>query len=391
MMSIKDIDTTYIAGTYARYDVVLTHGKNALVYDETGKEYIDCTAGIGVNSLGFANKEWVDAVCKQASELAHVSNLYYTTPGATLAKTLCEKSGMKRLFFANSGAEANEGAIKVARKYSYDKYQNDRFEIITLVNSFHGRTVTTLSATGQDHFHQYFDPFTPGFVHAIANDIMDMKAKVNEKTCAIMIELIQGEGGVLPLEKKYVKEVAKLCKERDILLIVDEVQTGIGRTGTLYAYEQFDISPDIVTSAKGLGNGLPIGAVLLNEKVEYVLGAGDHGTTFGGNPIVCAGASVVLKNMNQKMLDDIVEKGEYLKKRLLTMKHVVQVNGMGLMRGVVLENVAAKDVVVACIERGVLLLTAKDKLRFLPPLTITKTELKKALDILEDVLATWEV
>ncbi|MEG0275212.1 MAG: aminotransferase class III-fold pyridoxal phosphate-dependent enzyme, partial [Longicatena sp.] len=183
MMSIKDIDTTYIAGTYARYDVVLTHGKNALVYDETGKEYIDCTAGIGVNSLGFANKEWVDAVCKQASELAHVSNLYYTTPGATLAKTLCEKSGMKRLFFANSGAEANEGAIKVARKYSYDKYQNDRFEIITLVNSFHGRTVTTLSATGQDHFHQYFDPFTPGFVHAIANDIMDMKAKVNEKTC----------------------------------------------------------------------------------------------------------------------------------------------------------------------------------------------------------------
>ncbi|MEG0736041.1 MAG: aspartate aminotransferase family protein [Longicatena sp.] len=391
MMSIKDIDTTYIAGTYARYDVVLTHGKNALVYDETGKEYIDCTAGIGVNALGFANKEWVDAVCKQASELAHVSNLYYTTPGATLAKTLCEKSGMKRLFFANSGAEANEAAIKVARKYSYDKYQNDRFEIITLVNSFHGRTVTTLSATGQDHFHQYFDPFTPGFVHAIANDIMDMKAKVNEKTCAIMIELIQGEGGVLPLEKKYVKEVAKLCKERDILLIVDEVQTGIGRTGTLYAYEQFDISPDIVTSAKGLGNGLPIGAVLLNEKVEYVLGAGDHGTTFGGNPIVCAGASVVLKNMNQKMLDDIVEKGEYLKKRLLTMKHVVQVNGMGLMRGVVLENVAAKDVVVACIERGVLLLTAKDKLRFLPPLTITKTELKKALDILEDVLATWEV
>lgn len=391
MMSIKDIDTTYIAGTYARYDVVLTHGKNALVYDETGKEYIDCTAGIGVNSLGFANKEWVDAVCKQASELAHVSNLYYTTPGATLAKTLCEKSGMKRLFFANSGAEANEGAIKVARKYSYDKYQNDRFEIITLVNSFHGRTVTTLSATGQDHFHQYFDPFTPGFVHAIANDIMDMKAKVNEKTCAIMIELIQGEGGVLPLEKKYVKEVAKLCKERDILLIVDEVQTGIGRTGTLYAYEQFDVSPDIVTSAKGLGNGFPIGAVLLNEKVEYVLGAGDHGTTFGGNPIACAGASVVLKNMNQKMLDDIVEKGEYLKKRLLTMKHVVQVNGMGLMRGVVLENVTAKDVVVACIERGVLLLTAKDKLRFLPPLTITKTELKKALDILEDVLTTWEV
>ena len=389
-MNIKESDQQYNIGTYARYDVVLTHGKQASVYDEFEKEYIDCTAGIGVNSLGYGHKEWIEAVSKQAGQLAHISNLYYTRPDVALAKALCEKSGMKKVFFANSGAEANEGAIKVARKYSYDKYKSDRYEIVTLINSFHGRTIPTLSATGQDHFHQYFDPFTPGFVYAKANDINDIIEKITDKTCAVMIELIQGEGGVVPLDKSYVKKLDKLCKEKDILLIVDEVQTGIGRTGSLFAYEQFDITPNIVTSAKGLGNGLPIGAVLLDDKVKDVLKAGDHGTTFGGNPIACAGAEVVLKNMNQALYQAVKEKGEYVEQRLLKMKYIVQVTGMGLMRGAALEQIGAKDVVERCLKQGLLLLTAKDKLRFLPPLTITKMELKKALDILENVLITWE-
>lgn len=390
-MGIKEDDTQYIAGTYARYDLVLTHGKGAHVYDEDENKYIDCTAGIGVNSLGFANKEWMDAIGKQTQMLAHCSNLYYTKPCVDVAKTLCSMSHMKKMFFANSGAEANEGAIKVARKYSFDNYGKERYEIITLVNSFHGRTITTLSATGQDHFHQYFDPFTTGFVHAIANNIQDVLAKVNEKTCAIMLEMIQGEGGVLPLDKKFVKEIAKLCKDQDLLLIVDEVQTGIGRTGSLFAYEQYNVEPDLVSVAKGLGNGLPIGAVLLNEKVKDTLGAGDHGTTFGGNPIACAGAQVVLKHMNDKMYADVQAKGEYVKTRLLKMPHIQQVNGMGLMLGAVLDtSITAQEIVKACMKKGVLLLTAKDKLRFLPPLTITKTELSKALDVVEAVLTNWE-
>lgn len=390
-MNIKEMDKTYIAGMYARYDVVLTHGKGAVVYDENEKPYIDCTSGIGVNSLGYANEAWVNAISHQAAQLAHVSNLYYSRADAAVAKLLCEKSGMKKMFFANSGAEANEGAIKIARKYAYEKRGQGHYEIITLVNSFHGRTITTLTATGQDHFHQYFDPFTPGFAYALANDIQDLKAKVNEKTCAVMIELIQGEGGVLPLDKEYVKQIASLCKKMDILLIIDEVQTGIGRCGSLFAYEQYDIHPDIVTSAKGLGNGLPIGAVLLNDKVKDVFHPGDHGTTFGGNPVACAGAEVVLELMNDKLYKDVLEKGEYLKERLLNMPHITQVNGLGLMRGAILTQLRAQDVVQACLQKGLLLLTAKDKLRFLPPLTITKTELKKAMDILEDVLTKWEV
>lgn len=389
MNQVKDNDNRYIASTYARFDVVLTHGKGAVVFDENEKEYIDLTAGIGVNSLGFANDEWAKAVCEQVQTLPHVSNLYYSKPGSEVAKMLCEMTGFQKMFFANSGAESNEGAIKVARKYSHDRYGANRNEIITLVNSFHGRTVTTLSATGQDHFHQYFDPFTPGFVHVAANDIEDMKANINERTCAIMMELIQGEGGVLPLDMEYVKQVEALCKEKDILLIIDEVQTGVGRTGALYTYQQFDIQPDIITTAKGLGNGLPIGGVLLNDKVVDVLGPGDHGTTFGGNPVACAGAQVVLSHMNDELFESVLRKGEYIKERALALPHVTAVNGMGLMRGIALDGINAKEVVVACIEKGLLLLTAKDKLRMLPPLTISEKQLAKAMDILEDVLANW--
>lgn len=390
MSLVKEQDGAYIEHTYGRFDVVLTHGIGAIVFDEQERSYIDLTAGIGVNSLGFAHPKWVAAISAQAASLPHVSNLYYTKPDTEVAKQLCQRTGFQKMIFSNSGAEANEAAIKLARKYSFDHYGKDRYEIITLVNSFHGRTITTLSATGQDSFHQYFDPFTPGFVHAIANDIEDMKQKINSKTCAVFLELIQGEGGVLPLDKAYVKQVEALCQEHDILLMIDEVQTGVGRCGSLYAYEQFDLHPDAITTAKGLGNGLPIGGVLLNQKLEGVFAPGDHGSTFAGNPIACAGAEVVLTELDEAFLKEVVDKGDYLKQRVLQMPHVLGVNGMGLMRGIVLDNIAAKDVVVACMEKGVLLLTAKDKLRMLPPLTITMEQLTQALDVLENVLTHWE-
>lgn len=389
MSQVKENDLKYIAPTYARFDVVLSHGSGAVVYDENEKRYIDLTAGIGVNSLGYANEEWADAVCHQVQTLQHVSNLYYSKPDSDVAKFLCEKTGFANMIFSNSGAEANEGAIKVARKYASDKYDAKRHEIITLVNSFHGRTITTLAATGQDHFHQHFDPFTPGFVYAIANDIEDMKVKMNDQTCAVMMELIQGEGGVLPLEQEYVKKVEALCKEKDVLLIIDEVQTGVGRTGSLYAYQQYGIQPDIITTAKGLGNGLPIGGVLLGDKVKDVFGPGDHGTTFGGNPVACAGAQVVLSHMNEAFFEEIQAKGTYIKQRLQAMPHVVQINGMGLMIGVALDGISAKDVLLKCMDEGLLLLTAKDKLRMLPPLIIDMEQLKEAMDILEDVLTKW--
>lgn len=389
MSQVKENDLKYIAPTYARFDVVLSHGSGAVVYDENEKRYIDLTAGIGVNSLGYANEEWADAVCHQVQTLQHVSNLYYSKPDSDVAKFLCENTGFANMIFSNSGAEANEGAIKVARKYASDKYDAKRHEIITLVNSFHGRTITTLAATGQDHFHQHFDPFTPGFVYAIANDIEDMKVKMNDQTCAVMMELIQGEGGVLPLEQEYVKKVEALCKEKDILLIIDEVQTGVGRTGSLYAYQQYGIQPDIITTAKGLGNGLPIGGVLLGDKVKDVFGPGDHGTTFGGNPVACAGAQVVLSHMNEAFFEEIQAKGTYIKQRLQAMPHVVQINGMGLMIGVALDGISAKDVLLKCMDEGLLLLTAKDKLRMLPPLIIDMEQLKEAMDILEDVLTKW--
>lgn len=390
MNQVKENDQLYIAHTYARFDVELTHGLGAIVYDDAEKAYIDLTAGIGVNALGFANEEWVNAITEQATKLSHVSNLYYSKPDTEVAKILCTKTGFKKMIFSNSGAEANEGAIKVARKYSYDKYGEGRNEIITLVNSFHGRTITTLAATGQDSFHQYFYPFTQGFRYAIANDIHDMSAKVNDHTCAIMIEMIQGEGGVLPLDTSFVKEVARLCKKMDILLIVDEVQTGIGRCGSLYAYEQYGIHPDIVTTAKGLGNGLPIGGVLLGEKCQNTLGYGDHGTTFGGNPIACAGALVVLTYMEPSFFKQIQEKSAYIKNRFLQMPHVLEVNGMGFMMGIVLDRIDSKEVVKACIQKGVLILTAKNNLRLLPPLVISQTEIEQAMDIIENVLTTWE-
>lgn len=386
-MSVKMMDDMYVAHTYGRFPITLVKGEGCKLFDEEGKAYIDMTSGIGVNSLGHQHPAWKEAVVAQLNELIHVSNLYYTKPCAELAKTLCTRSSFKKVLFQNSGAEANEAAIKAARKYSYDKYGLNRHEIVTLVNSFHGRTVTTLAATGQDHFHDYFYPFTQGFKYAIANDEEDLLAKVNASTCAIMIEMIQGEGGVLPLEKAYVQKLAQLCKEKDILLIVDEVQTGIGRCGSLFAYEQFDIQPDIVTLAKGLGGGLPIGAVMFNEHTEAVFAPGNHGTTYGGNPVACAGANAVLTQMNDDFLAAVVQKGAYVKERLEQMNHVQKVNGLGLMRGVVLDGIDVKTVVSACMEKGLLVLTAKDKLRLLPPLTITMEELKEAMDILENVLA----
>ena len=386
-MSVKMIDDMYVAHTYGRFPITLVKGEGCTLYDEQGKAYIDMTSGIGVNSLGHQHPAWMEAIKAQLNELAHVSNLYYTKPCAELAQTLCQRSHFKKVLFQNSGAEANEAAIKAARKYSYDKYGLNRNEIITLKNSFHGRTLTTLSATGQDHFHQFFYPFTEGFQYVEANHIEALQNCITNQTCAIMMEMIQGEGGVLPLEYEYVQQLAKICKEKDILMIVDEVQTGIGRCGTLFAYEQFDIQPDIVTLAKGLGGGLPIGAVLFNENTEEVFTPGTHGSTFGGNPIACAGANAVLAQMDDNFLAAVKAKGEYIKERILKMNHVQKVNGLGLMRGIVLDGIAVGDVVKACMEQGLLVLTAKDKLRLLPPLTISMEELAKAMDILESILA----
>lgn len=390
-MSIQEHDKKYIANTYARFDVVLKHGKGALVYDEQEKEYIDFTSGIGVNTLGFCDEGWMTAVENQLHQLPHVSNLYYSAPDVEVAKCLCERTGCKKVFFANSGAEANEGAIKVARKYSHDKYGDDRNEIITLVNSFHGRTIATLSATGQDHFHEHFMPFTPGFVHAKANDFKDILAKVSDHTCAIMIEMIQGEGGVIALDTSFVQQIATYCEEHDVLLIVDEVQTGVGRTGTLYAYEQYGIQPDIVTSAKALGGGLPIGAVLLYNKVEHTLGYGDHGTTFGGNPIACAGAAYILNTCDEAFLADVQKRGAYLKEKLQQLPHVNNVSGMGMMLGVEFDHINGREVVDACIPKGAIFLTAKHKMRLLPPLTISYEQIDKGIAILQEVLENWEV
>lgn len=390
MYPYKHIDDTYIAHTYKRFDLHFTHGEGCSLYDQNNKKYIDFTSGIGVNSLGHAHPLWTKAVKEQIDSLSHISNLYYSTPMLQLAEKLVPMAKAQKVFFANSGAEANEGAIKVARKYGHDKYKGKRYEIITLVNSFHGRTISTLSATGQDHFHQYFHPFTDGFVHAIANDINDLKNKVNDKTVAIMIEIVQGEGGVLPLEKAYLETIQTICDDNDILLIIDEVQTGIGRCGSLFAYEQFNMKPDIVSVAKGLGGGLPIGAVLLYDKCADVLKYGDHGTTFGANPIACAGANVVIDHMNETFFKEINEKSAYIKQRLQNMPHVVKVNGLGLMLGVQLDGILAIDVVNACINKGVVFLTAKTNVRLLPPLVITMEEIKTGMDVLEEVLTNWE-
>lgn len=386
MTDIKEIDKSYVANTYSRFPVEIVKGKGSLCYDETGKEYIDMGAGIAVNTFGYSDEEWKAAIIKQLNAFQHTSNLYYTEPCALLAKTLCERTGMKKVFFANSGAEANECAIKVARKYAADKYGKDRCNIITLENSFHGRTITTLAATGQDVFHKDFGPFPAGFLYAKANDFESVKALADEKIAAIMIECIQGEGGVKPLDESFVKDVFALCNKNDILLIVDEVQTGNGRTGKLYSYMHYGIKPDIVTTAKGLGGGLPIGACIMGDKTEKVLSYGDHGSTFGGNPVISAGALNILNRIDDALLAEVTEKSEYVFDRLKNAKGVISVSGKGLMIGVKTEK-DAKAVISACIDKGVLFLTAKDKVRLLPALNIPFDLLKKAVDTLIEVCA----
>ncbi len=391
LSTLQTLDNTYVAPTYGRFPVAIEQGSGAVCTDSGGKQYIDFTAGIGVNALGFCHPQWVEAVSKQAATLNHTSNLYYTEPGLVLAQKLCEKSGMKRVFFGNSGAEANEGAIKAARKYSFDAYGEGRYEIISLRNSFHGRTITTLAATGQPVFHTKFNPFTEGFVFADANDIDSVKALVSEKTCAVMLECIQGEGGVVPLEKAFVQAVAALCREKDLLLIIDEVQTGLGRTGTFFSYQQFGVQPDIVSAAKGLGGGLPIGAVLFGEKTMDTMDAGTHGSTFGANPIVCAGANVVVDSLDEAFLSAVKEKSALIFEKVAKFPHVQSVTGLGLMIGVSFDDgITGKQVVDKCLENGVLFLTAKNKLRMLPPLTIAPDEIKAGLSVLEKVLTEWE-
>jgi len=384
MKDIKELDKLYVANTYSRFPVEIVKGKGSLCYDRNGKEYIDMGAGIAVNTFGYSDEDWKAAIIKQLNAFQHTSNLYYTEPCALLAKTLCGRTGMKKVFFANSGAEANECAIKVARKYAAGKYGKDRCNIITLENGFHGRTITTLAATGQDVFHKDFGPFPAGFLYAKANDIESVKSLADDKTAAVMIECIQGEGGVKPLDEKFVKDIAALCAEKDILLIVDEVQTGNGRTGKLYAYMHYGVKPDIITTAKGLGGGLPIGACIMGDKTENVLSFGDHGSTFGGNPVVSAGALNILNRIDDGLLAEVAKKSEYIFDRLKGAKGVVSVSGKGLMIGVKTEK-EGKAVVSACIEKGVLFLTAKDKVRLLPALNIPFDLLKKAIDTLIEV------
>ena len=385
---IKQLDSDYIAQTYGRFNLALSHGKGCQVWDFEGNEYLDFTSGIGLNSLGWADEDWLKAVVHQASSLAHTSNLFFTEPSSRLAKKLAEVSGLKRVFFANSGAEANEGAIKTARKYSHDKYGKDRATVLTLVNSFHGRTISTLSATGQEVFHQHFFPFTKGFDHTPANELRALETRLGQKdVCAIILEVVQGEGGVCSLDHEYLQGVQALCHQYDVLLIIDEVQTGIGRTGTMFAYQQFGLTPDIITLAKGLGGGLPIGAFVLGEKVQDTLGKSDHGSTFGANPVSCAGANAVLAKIDDAFLAEVKRKGEKLQKALAALPKVKSVSGLGLMIGVEFEEgTKAADIVAKCIEKGVLFLTAKTKLRLLPPLIINDEQIEKGIALLKEVL-----
>lgn len=387
LLNTKEKDLKYIMHTYGRYDVALKSGKGAVAYDENGKKYIDVSSGIGVNSLGYCNNGWVEAVTKQAGTIQHMSNYFYSEQASNLAEKLCSLTGLSKVCFGNSGAEANECAIKIARKYSFDKYGEGRNGIITLKNSFHGRTVTTLSATGQDVFHNYFFPFTEGFSYVEAGDMNALKNAVNKNTCAVMLELIQGEGGVNILDKDYVQSLVKFCNENDILVIVDEVQTGIGRTGKLFAFENYEILPDLVTVAKGLGGGLPIGLCMCGDKLKDVMSPSTHGTTFGANPVVCAGANYVLDTITADgFLDEVNKKGAYIEEKVLKFENVKNVRRMGLMIGIELESGNAHDIAVKCVENGLLIITAKDLLRMLPPLVITYDEIDEALKILETTL-----
>ena len=386
-LNTKEKDLKYIMHTYGRYDVALKSGKGAVAYDENGKKYIDVSSGIGVNSLGYCNDGWVQAVTKQAGKIQHMSNYFYSEQSSNLAEKLCTLTGLSKVCFGNSGAEANECAIKIARKYSFDKYGEGRNGIITLKNSFHGRTVTTLSATGQDVFHNYFFPFTEGFSYVEAGDMNALKNAVNKNTCAVMLELIQGEGGVNILDKDYVQSLVKFCNENDILVIVDEVQTGIGRTGKLFAFENYEILPDLVTVAKGLGGGLPIGLCMCGEKLKDVMSPSTHGTTFGANPVVCAGANYVLDTITADgFLGEVNKKGAYIEEKVLKFENVKNVRRMGLMIGIELKSGNAHDIAVKCVENGLLIITAKDLLRMLPPLVITYDEIDEALKILETTL-----
>ncbi|MDD6078282.1 MAG: acetylornithine/succinylornithine family transaminase [Oscillospiraceae bacterium] len=387
MHDLKTTDKTYVANTYARFPVEIVSGKGSVVYDETGKRYIDMGSGIGVTSFGIADETWAQAVTAQLGKVQHMSNLYYTEPCAQLAQMLCERTGMKKVFFSNSGAEANECAIKAARKYAAYQKGAAYSTIITLQNSFHGRTLTTLAATGQAHYHELFQPLTPGFVHAEAGNLESVKALArHHKVAAVMIECIQGEGGVIPLSQEFVQGLAAFAAQEDILLIVDEVQTGNGRTGALYAYMNYGVQPDIVSTAKGLGGGLPLGATLLGDKVQDTLQPGDHGSTFGGNPVCCAGAVSILSRMDEAFLAQVREKSDYVFAALSGAPGVETVTGMGLMIGIKTAK-PAPDVVKACMEQGVLCLTAKDKVRLLPALNIPMETLKEAVGIIKAACA----
>lgn len=386
---LKQLDRQYVMQTYGRFDVDLDHGSGATLYDLAGREYIDFSSGIGVNSVGYAHPKWVKAVADQAGKLAHISNLFYSQPYARLAEQLCRRAGMADAFFANSGAEANEGIIKLARKYSFDKYGKGRGTIITLKNSFHGRTITTLTATGQDVFHNYFFPFIDGFRYAEANNMESVAEVAGHDVCAVMLELVQGEGGVLPMDQEFVHELAVLCAERDWLLLVDEVQTGVGRTGTLFAFQQYGILPDAVSFAKGIAGGLPMGGFLAGEKCRDVLGPGTHATTFGGNPICAAAALAVLDILDEDTLAQVKEKGNYLRARIekMALDCLGATRGLGMMIGVeVTGGHTNKELAAKLIENGLLVLTAGKALRLLPPLVITREEMDKGLEIMEKTL-----
>lgn len=387
MTQIKEWDSTYVAHTYGRFPISIVEGKGSILKDENGKEYIDLGSGIAVNTFGVADDVWINAVNTQMQKLSHTSNLYYTEPCAKLAKILCERTGMKKVFFSNSGAESNECAIKAARKYAAETLGKDNYYIITLKGSFHGRTITTLSATGQDVFHNQFQPLTSGFLYAEPNNVDDIEKLLNEYPCAaVMLEPIQGEGGVNALDFEYLKAVEKLAKEHNALLIVDEVQSGNGRSGKLFAYMNSEIHPDIITTAKGLGGGLPIGATLFNEKTADVYKPGDHGSTFGGNPICCAGAISVVERLDDAFLNEVQKKADYIWNSLETAKGIKSISGLGLMIGIETER-DSSQVLNECMENGVLVLKAKNKIRLLPPLNIPNSQLKKAIEILKTACA----
>ena len=387
MSDLMQRDRQFVAGTYNRFPVEIVSGSGSLVWDSEGKRYIDMGSGIGVTSFGIADEEWKSAVTRQLDLVQHMSNLYYTKPCAELAEALCTRTGMKKVFFCNSGAEANECAIKVARKYAAEKKGPEYNVIVTLKNSFHGRTLTTLAATGQEHYHELFQPLTPGFVHLEAGDLQEFEEILaNYKVAGILMECIQGEGGVNVVDGDFIRGVAALCEKNDVVLMIDEVQTGNGRTGKFYAYMHYGITPDVVTTAKGLGGGLPIGACILGEKVQNVLGFGDHGSTYGGNPIASAGACNVISRIDDALLREVAEKGDFLKRFFTDLPGVKSVSGMGLMIGIETEKPAG-EVVKACIGKGVLCLTAKNKVRLLPALNIPAEQLKKAAEIILSVIA----